>query len=116
MSELTGHRELNATAFGEREVGQTFQLTVGLRIDVEVAQTTLLLEVALASVGLIVLEAIRGGDYLRPYGDQHLLIEGYAEVLSRHLCHLTWGMQQNLFGQEIVMLSFGKYIFNGYLL
>lgn len=47
----TWHGELNATALSEREIRQTLELTVTLRIDLEVAQITLLLEVALASGG-----------------------------------------------------------------
>lgn len=95
---LTWHGELDAATFGQCEVGQTLQLAVRLRVDVEVAQMSLLLEVALPAMRLVVLQAIRGGDDFGSYRNEHLLVEGYAKELAGYLRHLAGCVQQNLRG------------------
>lgn len=93
---LTRHGELDAATLAQREVRQALQLAVGLGVDVEIAQMPLLLEVTLPTMWLVVLQAIRGGNDFGSYGNEHLLVEGYAKELPCHLCHLAGCVQQNL--------------------
>lgn len=60
----------------------------------------LLLEVTLPAMGFVVLQAIRGGDDFGSYGNEHLLVEGYAKELTSNLRHLAGCVQQNLSGKE----------------
>lgn len=46
---ISGHGELYTAAFGQRVVGQAFQCTVLLGVDLEEAQVPLAIEVALSS-------------------------------------------------------------------
>lgn len=56
-------------------------------------------------MGFVVLQAIWGGDDFRAYGNEHLLVEGYAEELTGNLRHLAGCVQQNLSGKSRISYS-----------
>lgn len=93
---LAWHPELHAAARSHRIVGEALQLAVALRVHAKELQVALRVEVALPAVRCVVAQSLRRRDHVRLDGDQHLLLERYAEVMLGHLRHLAGRVEQHL--------------------
>lgn len=69
------------TILTQSELGQAFQFTVALRVDLEECQISLIIEVALTSLGFVVGQSFRCRYHVWFHADNHLLPQGNSEIL-----------------------------------
>lgn len=89
------HRELDAIASLEGEIGKTFQLAVALRVNFEKLQASLVVEVALASFGCVLEKTIGSRYHVGLDANNHLLTQRHSEILLGDARNLTRSVKKN---------------------